>query len=843
MQASFRRSCLTIAISIAALSLALTSFAAPGDPIISTLSPVSTVAGTATSMTLTVTGANFVTGARVRVNSVNRTTTFISSTQLSTILTSVDIGAAASLNISVANPTGTPTGQILFQVLPNSPTIATLTPTSVPVNSGAFILTVNGSNFAQGAVGRVSGLSRATTWIDTNTLSVSILASDITNPRTIDITVANPPSSSHISAAAQLTVTATAQPTITLVSPATAVALGPAFTVTIVGTNFVTTSFVRVNGLQRQTTFVDSTHLTAPITASDIRTAGNLTITVTNPGLLISNTVNLTVTSGNIPTIQSISPTSVVSGSSGATVAITGTNFLSTAIVRVDNADRPTTFVDDKHLTVRLPASDLFATGTRNITVFNPGQNGGTSSAVLFTIFDVNAPTISSLSPATVQVGTTNLNVTLTGTKFTRTDTVFVNGGPRTTAFLNSTQLVVTLNPSDVAAEGSLAITDVTTGGLSSSSITLNVTSSTGALISTLDPSFAAVGSGPFVLRVIGMNFFPQSIVTFDGVPQTTTFVSSLQLTVEVSTGDVASPRLIAVAVINPGGATSASANLTIGSVAPVILSGTPSSAIAGDSGFLLTLTGTGFTASSVVSVKGTARPTTFDATAHTLAVTLTDADLATPGPLQVTVSDTGGVSTAFSITVAGPVITGISPTLVQNPPANVTLTVTGSGFSANSKIVFKGTDRTTTFNAAAGTLTTTLTAADLSPGTYAVNVRNTPTALSAPAFLTVISPGQPNIDSLSPATATVGLASQSVTVTGINFVFGSTVDINGSPRPTQFVSSTALVVVLSADDLATAGTLTVTVVNPDASVSSSRTIVVSAAPPPGGSRRRGARH
>lgn len=841
MMASFRRTWFAVTISIAALSAALPTLGAVGDPVVSTISPISTVAGTATSLILTVNGANFVSGARVRVNGFIRTTTFVSSTRLTGTLSSVDLGSTGTLNISVANPTGSPSSDILFQVLPNSPVISALTPSSVPANSGAFTLTVNGSNFAQAAIARVNGVSRPTTWVDTSTLSVSIPASDVTTPHTIDITVANP--NNHISGAAPLLVTATAQPSITLINPDTVVALGSAFTLTIVGTNFVSGSFVRVNGIQRITTFVDSTHLTAPITASDIRTAGTLSITVTNPGALVSSAATLTVTSGNIPTIQSISPASVVSGTIGARVAITGTNFLTTAVVRLDNTDRPTTFVDAKHLTVDLPSSDLIATGTKSITVFNPGQNGGTSTSVVFTIFDVNAPTITSINPATVPVGTTNLKITLTGTKFTMTDIVFVNGVTRVTTFISSTQLIVTLDPSDVTAERSLAISDVTMGGLSSASIVLNVTSNTGAMISTLDPSFAAVGSPPFTLQVIGMNFFPQSIVTFDGVPRATTFVSSLHLTVDVTTGDLASPRQIAVAVVNPGGITSAPANLTIASIPPVIQSLAPSTAIAGDAGFVLTVTGSGFSATSIVNVKGLPRTTTFDASTHTLSVNLLAADIALPGPLQITVTDTGGTSAAAALTVTGPVITGISPALIQNPPASVTLTVTGTGFTGNSRIVFKGTERTTVFDAAAGTLTTTLTAADLIPGVYAVNVRNTPTALSLPAFLNILSPGQPNIDSVSPSTLTSGLPSQSITVTGINFVFGSTINVNGSPRLTQFVSSTQLTAFLTAADLAAPGTLTLTVVNPDLSVSSSKPIVVSAAPQPSGPRRRGARH
>ena len=68
MMASFRRTWFAVTISIAALSVALPTFGAVGDPVVSTISPISTVAGTATSLILTVNGANFVSGARVRVN-------------------------------------------------------------------------------------------------------------------------------------------------------------------------------------------------------------------------------------------------------------------------------------------------------------------------------------------------------------------------------------------------------------------------------------------------------------------------------------------------------------------------------------------------------------------------------------------------------------------------------------------------------------------------------------------------------------------------------------------------------------------------------------------------------
>ncbi|MGQ9829606.1 MAG: IPT/TIG domain-containing protein, partial [Roseiflexus sp.] len=50
---------------------------------------------------------------------------------------------------------------------------------------------------------------------------------------------------------------------------------------------------------------------------------------------------------------------------------------------------------------------------------------------------------------------------------------------------------------------------------------------------------------------------------------------------------------------------------------------------------------------------------------------------------------------------------------------------------------------------------------------------------------------------------------------TGANFVNGAVVRWNGNDRPTTVVSSTQLTATISAADVATAGTASVTVVNP----------------------------
>lgn len=105
-------------------------------------------------------------------------------------------------------------------------------------------------------------------------------------------------------------------PTIASVSPSTAFAGDPAFTLTVTGTNFVTSSIVQWNGSGRTTTFLSSTTLQAAINAADISTASTATVTVTTPapGGGRSGGANFTIAATPVVTI---SPASVIVAAGG----------------------------------------------------------------------------------------------------------------------------------------------------------------------------------------------------------------------------------------------------------------------------------------------------------------------------------------------------------------------------------------------------------------------------------------------------------------------------------------------------------------------------------------------
>jgi hypothetical protein len=93
--------------------------------------------------------------------------------------------------------------------------------------------------------------------------------------------------------------------------------------------------------------------------------------------------------------------------------------------------------------------------------------------------------------------------------------------------------------------------------------------------------------------------------------------------------------------------------------------------------------------------------------------------------------------------------------------------------------------------------------------------------------------PAAPAVSSLSPASATAGSAALTLTVNGSGFVMSSGVRWNGAARTTTFVSATQLRAAITAADLATARSVSVTVVTPAPGGGTSGAATFTTTPPP----------
>jgi len=86
-----------------------------------------------------------------------------------------------------------------------------------------------------------------------------------------------------------------ATPTLTSTSPASATAGSGNLILTVNGSNFVPGAVLLWNSNERTTTFVDSSHLSVAIPASDLAQAGSATLVVNNPGSSNSGSLSFTI--------------------------------------------------------------------------------------------------------------------------------------------------------------------------------------------------------------------------------------------------------------------------------------------------------------------------------------------------------------------------------------------------------------------------------------------------------------------------------------------------------------------------------------------------------------------
>jgi len=153
------------------------------------------------------------------------------------------------------------------------------------------------------------------------------------------------------------------------------------------------------------------------------------------------------------------------------------------------------------------------------------------------------------------------------------------------------------------------------------------------------------------------------------------------------------------------------------------------------------------------------------------------------------------------------------------------------SGVCASYSIVSGSLPAGLTLNTSTGVVSGTPT----NGGTYTFTIgcwisggqNNGQTA--AKDFTITIDNPLPTISLLTPSSVRVGSPTFTLAVSGTNFVLSSTVRLNGSARPTTYVSANSLAALIGATDIASAGVLTLTVSNPAPSggVSGPGTLVV----------------
>ncbi|MGB6834128.1 MAG: IPT/TIG domain-containing protein [Candidatus Acidiferrum sp.] len=367
-------------------------------PTVTGVSPNSgpTTGGTA----VTVTGTNFAAGATVTFGAGRQggdgtgdatNVVVVSSTKI-TATTPAGNAGAVNAAVTINGETGTLTNG--FTYLP-VPTVTSVSPSNGPAAGGTAV-TITGTNFATGATVTFGSAAAA------NVVVVSATEITATTPAgsagAVTVTVAVSGQTGSLTNGFTYVV----PPTVTGVSPNSGTTAGGT-SVTIAGTNFVSGATVTFgSAAATSVVVVSSTSITATTPA---RSAGAVTVTVTNPGAL-SGSLTSGFTYAVVPTVSSISPNNgPVAG--GTAVTITGTNFAAGATVTIGGTAATSVVVATAtQITATTPAH---AAGAATVTVSVNGQSGSLNNG--FTYNSAVAPGFAQVAAATPQSSSTTVSI------------------------------------------------------------------------------------------------------------------------------------------------------------------------------------------------------------------------------------------------------------------------------------------------------------------------------------------------------------------------------------------------------------------------------------------------
>jgi uncharacterized repeat protein (TIGR01451 family) len=409
---------------------------------------------------------------------------------------------------------------------------------------------------------------------------------------------------------------------------------------------------------------------------------------------------------------------------------------------------------DSSALSITLNSS---GTGT-SVIYYAVAQNAGGPRTLTITagcqIFTVNqagnsatsnpTPAITSLSPASVVAGSGAFTLTVNGSGFISTSVVNLNGSPRVTTYVSSTQLTAAILSTDVAAAGlpAITVTNPAPGGGTSNSATLNVT--------------AVATSAATLTSALS---FPNTTVNTTSPAQAATLTNTGSTTLNISNIAIggANPSDFAIAT----GAHACGSTLVANASCSIYVTFTPAAAQSYAATLTVTDDATPSTQSTSLSGTGTAAPAAA-ASLTPASLSFTAVSGATSAAQTAALTNTGNAM----LTISSIGIVGTNPTdFAETSTCGTSL---AAGASCTISITFSP--------ASAASFTATLSVADDaggSPQTVALSGAGT----AAPSFTISSSTGA---QSIVPG----GSASYTITVTPQNGAFSSPITFLASGLP-----------------------------------------------------------
>lgn len=446
----------------------------------------------------------------------------------------------------------------------SAPTITSISPSILPT-SGGETLTLNGSNFQNGATVEIDGLpctsytlvsstqatciipsitagSNTITFLNTNGTNTSFT---VTSKTPLSLGALSPNNYGPISGGKQITVPVSSFPQATLSTP---------YTLGIGGIDCSTTPAISCSfGTCSGNFTCDSTPaLSAGTYDVTVRDADGFITTITNAFIV-----------DFVPIVSSVS-TSVGPTAGGTTLTINGSEFQAGATVQVNSATCNTVNVVSANQITCTTGAGSPSTG--NVMVTNPNGYFGISPS---NFYYEDTPTVTSVSTSTGDVGG-NSEVTVTGTNFAPGATVSIGGtNCLNSTYLNGTSIKCDKTPATAAGTYEVRVTNPggTTNALASA-FTFNTSSPT---LSSFSPTKIST-AGAENLTITGTNFVSAPTVSIAGSPCTgVTYVNATTITCTTPALGAGAKKII---VTNPDGSNivgsiNVKAPMSLGAITP----------------------------------------------------------------------------------------------------------------------------------------------------------------------------------------------------------------------------------------------------------------------------------
>ena len=428
-------------------------FAIAAPPSLLSLNPSAATVGSPSFM-LTMNGSGFTANSTALWNGAPLPTTFVSTTQLTATVDANLVASQGAATVTVSAGEVSSNGAPFAIAEP--PSITSLNPSTILAGSAEFALTVNGSGFNGNSAALWNGSPLPTSFGDVNHLTVIVPANLIASQGAATVVVSDGGTASNTVAftiAIPDPIIAIPNPVITMLSPSTMQAGGASFILTLSGLGFAASSVVFWNGIPLPTTLGSESQVTALVPGELVASSGIASVTLKTGGVP-SNSAVFTITPAGVPSITSLSPAAVQAGGSSFTLTVNGSGFTDSLILW-DGAVMPTTFVSANQLTAVIPSNLIASPWISSVTVRAGGRT--TSNALAFAI-TATAP-ITSLSPFSVERGSSAFILTVNGSAFSAESVILWNGSPLATGFVNPNRLTASISSNLIAAQGAVVVT------------------------------------------------------------------------------------------------------------------------------------------------------------------------------------------------------------------------------------------------------------------------------------------------------------------------------------------------------------------------------------------------